>query len=514
MTVYYPIKIYNTPALQIYTQKQMSHYFKQHLPVCSSVEPTDIWSSGQNGQPGDNDLLIIHFTTNTAQALKELMRAFTVEGKNILFRYQLLLPIMMRDVFLCNKFILNIIGIQLKDIIAIHPTNRASTLIQHTLNHYGCLVDGSMQSTTNNNQDTQSDVVINPTSIPDGSQVSHLLSALHSANTNPADAADPDGTDTVERKTAFSVKPQFMAHIHPHNHGWFSKQTQYQVHVAIEHCKPQHIVELGSWYGTSSRFIADHMRKDAKLTCIDKFQQLIESPYSYDGYSPGDEFYFAFPRLETCMKNINHDGVTLIKGDMYVQLDVLIKKKTAVDMFFIDFEKNTKRLRRLLQLLRHHYPSCTIVGDDYIFEPVKLAVQGIPHTFTHCSYMINGPKFDYSSYPHTTLDWFLRNMKTHTLNTIKNKLHQSLYLRHLIKTRQFDKIIRNVSFITVSWNMQMPDANNSTLYHYLFCYCKDTGKRQHLLKMLAAIEPVKRVKNNYMLTPYDFVHSSMERFLE
>lgn len=511
MNVYYPITIFNTPALHIYTQKQMSQYFKQHLPVCSSIAPTDIWFSDQNKQPGNNDLLVIYFTTDTVQALKDSMRAFNIDGRNILFQYQLLLPILMRDMFLCNKFILNIIGIQLKKIIAIHPNKRANMLIQHTLNHYGCIVDGTIRS---NKQDAQSDFKITSTAIPYESQVSHLLSALHYTDSSNSDPTDRDGNNTGKRITTFSVKPQYMTHIHQHNHGWFSKQTQYQVQVAIDHCRPHHIVELGSWYGTSSRFIADKMRKDSRLTCIDKFQLLIESPYSYDGYSPGDEFYFMFPRLETCMKNINDDRVTLIKGDIYTHLDVLIKKKTPVDMFFIDFEKNTKRLHQLLQTLRHHYPSCTIVGDDYIFEPVKAAVRGIPHTFTHCSYMINGPKFDYSSYPHKTLDWFLRNMKSHKLTKIHNKFHQSLYIRHLIKTRQFDKIVSNISFITVSWNMSMPDSNNSTLYHYLFCYCKDNNKLQHLLKILEAIEPIDRKKNNYMLTPYDFTHTGMERFLE
>lgn len=478
MNVYYPFTIYNIPSIQIYTDKKMSHYFKTHLPVCSSIAPTGIWSSGQNGIPNDNDLIIIHFTINDS------VNDYYKNGNQQFFKYQLLIPIITNDMFICNHCILNIIGLPLKDILATQPSNRTFKTIQYTLNHYGCIVDAST-----NLLNLRKDITLKQ-------------------------SVDTNGNAIVKRNTTFFVKPQYMTHIHPHNHGWFSKQTQYQVQVAIAHCNPRHIVELGSWYGTSSRFIADQMGKDTRLTCIDKFQQLIESPYRYDRYSPGDEFYFSFPRLETCMKNINHAGVTLIKGDMYEQLNILIKHKTNIDMFFIDFEKNTKRLQKLLQSLRHHYPSCTIVGDDYIFEPVKMAVRGIPHTFTHCSYMINGPKFDYSTYPHKTLDWFLRNMKSHSLKKINNKFHQSLYLRHLIKTRQFDKIIHNAAFIKVSWNLQLPDANNSTLYHYLFCYCKDTTKRQHIIKMLAATEQVARIKNNYMLTPYDFVHSSMERFLE
>lgn len=214
------------------------------------------------------------------------------------------------------------------------------------------------------------------------------------------------------------------------------------------------------------------------------------------------------------MKNINSDKVTLIKGDVYEQLDILIKQNIPVDMFFIDFEKNTKRLSKLLQKLRHHYPQCTIVGDDYIFKTVKVALQGIPHTFTHCSYMINGPKLEYSSYPYKTLDWFLRNMKTHSLDKIRNLHHQSLFVRYLIKTQQFDKIIQNLTFIKVSWNIKMPDANNSTLYHFLFYYCRSPYQRQQIITLVESHEPIQRIKNNYLLTPYDFIHPSMGRFLE
>lgn len=58
----------------------------------------------------------------------------------------------------------------------------------------------------------------------------------------------------------FSIHPRFMKHIHPHTHGWFSKQTQYHVEQALyylicksnQHCKPLRVVELGTWYGSSA----------------------------------------------------------------------------------------------------------------------------------------------------------------------------------------------------------------------------------------------------------------------
>lgn len=93
--------IYNLRTYQatLFSRKPMSAYFKNNLPICSSIAPTRIWSSTQAGQPGDNDLIIIQFNTNP------------VDQKDLLFQHQLLLPIITGDMFICNHYILNIMGV-------------------------------------------------------------------------------------------------------------------------------------------------------------------------------------------------------------------------------------------------------------------------------------------------------------------------------------------------------------------------------------------------------------------
>ena len=275
------------------------------------------------------------------------------------------------------------------------------------------------------------------------------------------------------------------------------------------------LLNWGRGLALSSALIASRVDK---LICLDKFQHLAKSPYCSDKYSVGDEFYFSFPRLETFMANVVKASPlpgnqvscvpAYMQGDIYKNLDVLIHNNTKIDMFFIDFEKNMKRLRGLLQKLTHHYPDAVIVGDDYVFDSVKQATRGFRIYYNSMSYVLGINKYDYTAYPYRQLDYFLRNIKTFTFERVA-ELQESIifsFVVHLMKTKQWNTILQNIQRIPFSWNKQ---SESMTLYHYFFYY----GPAKDVVDILLQYEQVKHIKNAYLLTALDYRESGMDRFI-
>ena len=48
-----------------------------------------------------------------------------------------------------------------------------------------------------------------------------------------------------------------------------------------------------------------------------------------------------------------------------------------------------------------------------------------------------------------------------------------------------------------------------TLYHYLYYYCHDN----YIIDIVLKHEPVKNIKNSYLLTAIDYNNKGMERFI-
>lgn len=152
-------------------------------------------------------------------------------------------------------------------------------------------------------------------------------------------------------------------------------------------------MELGTWYGKSSRFILRHLAAVAEedgttcsLFCVDKYKnnaiysKLLMEP------SPEDKMFFNFLRFESFVSSVEslslqtpavaeRCSVCTMVMDVHEAGSVLQELGIEVDMVFIDAEKKTLPLSDLVVRLRHLFPRAVIVGDDLVFPSVQFAMK-------------------------------------------------------------------------------------------------------------------------------------------
>jgi len=181
--------------------------------------------------------------------------------------------------------------------------------------------------------------------------------------------------------------------------------------TAIRHYRPRCVMELGTWYGKSSRFILRHLAAIAtednttcSLFCVDKYKnnaiysKLLTEP------SPEDKMFFNFLRFESFVSNVEslslqtpavaeRCNVCVMVMDIHEAGNVLKELGIEVDMIFIDAEKKTIPLSDLVVRIRSLFPHAVIVGDDLVFPSVQFALkrlerQGITAMERQESYLI------------------------------------------------------------------------------------------------------------------------------
>jgi hypothetical protein len=172
--------------------------------------------------------------------------------------------------------------------------------------------------------------------------------------------------------------------------------------AALEVLRPSCVLELSSWYGlsttvmlkTASKIGIGGMAPSAAsapsapadrqpfLYCVDHFKNnaIYENPMYK--LKPIDKLFLLHPRWECFAANIASVGgtgrVATWRGDIYEALPALVAAKVHPDVVFIDCEKKTRPLIHLITSVRTAWPDALIVGDDYVFDPVKAAVRSFP----------------------------------------------------------------------------------------------------------------------------------------
>jgi len=200
---------------------------------------------------------------------------------------------------------------------------------------------------------------------------------------------------------AIPVVPDAVRSVPTIEHGWMSLDTHSALVGTVRTLQPRSIFELGSWYGLSTRVMLGEA-KDTTIYAFDKFKAPPLIGYDKKRIGVEDNFFFNHPRHDTFAANIStaitglgaptgaaaaaaagaasltRNKVYMIKGDASKVVSFATTKRIAPDVVFIDFEKNTARLKTLIKNLRSSFPRVVIVGDDHVFESVKRAVRSLP----------------------------------------------------------------------------------------------------------------------------------------
>jgi hypothetical protein len=123
------------------------------------------------------------------------------------------------------------------------------------------------------------------------------------------------------------------------NQGWFSNQKQ--IEACIKKIKPKTVIEVGSWLGLSTRFIAERLPQKSKLYAVDTWRG-----------SPGEELHMQDPRLphlfQLFLSNVRHarltDVIVPIRMD---SLEASEELNVHADMIYIDASHETESVYNL-----------------------------------------------------------------------------------------------------------------------------------------------------------------------
>lgn len=103
------------------------------------------------------------------------------------------------------------------------------------------------------------------------------------------------------------VIPERTKHIPEYGHGWISSDTHVSVVSVLEAVKPKVILELGSWYGLSTRIFSNmNPRKDMTIYSIDRYENNAIYEKNVRNISPNDKLFYNHLRYETFCSNLSY----------------------------------------------------------------------------------------------------------------------------------------------------------------------------------------------------------------
>lgn len=151
------------------------------------------------------------------------------------------------------------------------------------------------------------------------------------------------------------------------SHGWFLNQDQME--ACILEIEPKTVIEVGSWLGTSTRFIAERLPEGAKLYAVDTWLG-----------SPSEVLVMQDPRIpylfQLFLSNIKHAGLT--NRIIPIRMDSIEASKALnihADLIYIDASHDTASVYNdIMAWLPHLKEDGVFCGDDWNRPSVRKAV--------------------------------------------------------------------------------------------------------------------------------------------
>lgn len=150
------------------------------------------------------------------------------------------------------------------------------------------------------------------------------------------------------------------------DHGWFGNARQLDWFLADE---PKTIIEVGSWLGCSTRYLAANQPEDGILYAVDTWcGSPLESVHQQD------------PRLSHLyhlfLSNIKHAGLAYkIVPVRMASVEAAKAMNVKADLIYLDAAHDTQSV---LEDIEHWYPHLkeggVMCGDDWLWESVRIAV--------------------------------------------------------------------------------------------------------------------------------------------
>jgi predicted O-methyltransferase YrrM len=150
-------------------------------------------------------------------------------------------------------------------------------------------------------------------------------------------------------------------------HGWFNNPRQLE--AVLKARRPRIVVEIGSWLGASTRFIASHLENGSHVYAIDTWKG-----------SPNEPVQMKDPRLpylyQLFLSNVKHAQLT----DKIVPMRMTSEEaaealNVKADLIYIDGAHDTPSVNKdIIYWFPHLTENGMMCGDDWTWPSVKAAV--------------------------------------------------------------------------------------------------------------------------------------------
>jgi len=158
-------------------------------------------------------------------------------------------------------------------------------------------------------------------------------------------------------------------------HGWFYNKIPLE--RVLKERKPQTVIEVGSWLGCSTRFIASHLPDEGILYAVDTWRG-----------SQNEAIHMQDPRLpylyQLFLSNVKHAGLT--QKIIPVRMESLEAAKALnvqADLIYLDGAHDRESVTQdIIHWLPHLKEGGLICGDDWKwFASVREAVVNCANTY-------------------------------------------------------------------------------------------------------------------------------------
>jgi hypothetical protein len=341
-------------------------------------------------------------------------------------------------------------------------------------------------------------------------------------NQHPDDTGIKDNRNGILKYSNVSKIEKWISNYIPkHEFGWMAPINKCVINYIFDNYDIQNVAELGIYLGYSTEYI-NSKNRNMKHYCFDRYDNLFHTNYVVEKVSPLDTyFFFKYLRYETFYSNLSEaKDLYSIKIDNYQSIDFLYQNKIAIDLIYIDFIKQNKKLIEFIDKIFRYYPDVIIIGDDGVYLQEGIHILENKYNcinFHHC-YLCKKNKSDWRNIE-TLLNQYNEMNNYNNIKSIQDIIKieniEMMYkinfiINEIKKNTKINKIIKYIEILNIDCNQtnNLSDIQNGgNLYHFIANYRFINDKySKKLYYLLTKKQKDINKKNMLNLIPSDYFH--------